>query len=123
MVLVLHTQVLKNSENPAITCNHAWRPPLGTFPRKDGGGALGALASTSFSLTTASLLGAACSLGTTGGFSVGEKVGRLSLDVFECAIVERCVGQKTRKEWMKMNRVRRKIGDGGCDQVMYRVES
>ena len=72
---------------------------MGTFPRKDGGGALGALASTSFSLTTASLLGAACSFGTTGGFSVGEKVdGRLSLDVFECAIVERCVGQKTRKE-------------------------
>lgn len=61
---------------------------MGTFPRKFGGGALGAAASTSFSLTTAPLLGAACSLGTIGGFSVGEDVdGRLSLDVFECAIV------------------------------------
>lgn len=81
-----------------MTCSHAWSPPLGTWPRKFGGGALGAAASTSFSFTTASLLGAACSFATTGGLSIGEVVdGRLSLDVFECAIVERWVGQNTKE--------------------------
>ena len=98
---------------------------MGTFPRKFGGGALGAAASTSFSLTTASLLGAACSLGTTGGFSIGDGVDcKLSLDVFECAIFGKAMGRTKDEEGMDENEpCEKKYGDGGCDQVMYRDSS
>lgn len=61
------------------------------MPRKLGGGGLGA-ASRSFSLlgTTAPVFGTACSLGTTGPFSIGDVVdGKLSLDPFECDIVDK----------------------------------